>query len=62
MSKKRSEMRCPECGVDMNRHAEKLVDPINAQQAARADPALGGLIVEMYTCPSCGMVESRQGS
>jgi hypothetical protein len=40
----------------MNRHAEKLV----YSDAARIDPALGGLIEETHACPGCGNVESRR--
>ncbi len=53
-------MKCPECGVDMNHHAEKLVEPTNAREAAQADPKLGGLVEEMHTCPVCGLVHSRR--
>ena len=53
-------MICPECGVAMNHHAEKLVDPRDAHEAARLDPALGGIIEEMHACPQCGSGQSRQ--
>jgi len=53
---------CPQCGVEMNLHAEKLVEPTNAQEATRMDLALGGLIEEMHTCPACGQVHSRRAS
>lgn len=53
-------MRCPKCGAEMNRHAEKLVYPETAAEARRADPALGGLIEEMHACPNCGNVEARR--
>jgi len=42
----------------MNHHAEKLLDPRNAHEAARTDPALGGIIEEMHTCPQCGIGQS----
>ena len=60
MSEKTSKMICPQCGVEMNQHAEKLVDPRNTQEAARVDPALGGLIDEMHSCPKCGEVQTRR--
>jgi len=53
-------MMCPECGVEMNHHAEKLVDPRTAEEAAKLDAALGGIIEEMHTCPECGKVHSRR--
>jgi predicted RNA-binding Zn-ribbon protein involved in translation (DUF1610 family) len=57
-----SPMTCPECGVKMNHHAEKRVDPTTPEEAARMDPALGGIIEEMHTCPECGQVHSRRMS
>jgi hypothetical protein len=44
----------------MNQHAEKLVEPRSAADAAAIDTALGGLIEEVHTCPRCGRVESRR--
>ncbi len=56
---KKAPMICKECGVPMNCHAEKLVEPTNAAEAKRMDPSLGALIEEMHTCPGCGRVASR---
>jgi predicted RNA-binding Zn-ribbon protein involved in translation (DUF1610 family) len=53
-------LRCPKCGAEMNRHAEKLVYSDSLPDAARIDPALGGLIEETHACPGCGNVESRR--
>lgn len=58
MSKK--PMKCPECGVSMIHHAEKLVDPYRPQDRALVDPVLGGIVQEVHTCPECGTAESRQ--
>ncbi len=54
-------MTCPECGVTMNHHAEKLVDPYLPQHAALVDPKLGGMIEETHTCPECGKGHSCPG-
>jgi rubredoxin len=45
---------CPDCGVEMNFHAEKLVyrEP---EPSARARIAID----EIHACPSCGKIESR---
>jgi len=51
-------MTCPDDGVTMNHHAEKLVDPIGRDQA-QIDPALGGVIEEIHTCPKCGKARFR---
>lgn len=55
-------MTCPQCGVALNHHAEKLVEPTSTQEAAQMDPALGGLIEEMHSCPECGQAHSRRSS
>jgi hypothetical protein len=53
-----TKMICPHCRIEMNFHAEKLVysEP-NSQSIT--DPALGGHVEEMHTCPHCGTTESR---
>lgn len=48
------------CGADMNRHAEKLVQPQDAADLGLVDSALGGLLEETHACPRCGNVESRR--
>jgi predicted RNA-binding Zn-ribbon protein involved in translation (DUF1610 family) len=53
-------MKCPKCGAEMNRHAEKLIHPESVAEARRADPALGGLIEETHACPVCGNIEARR--
>jgi predicted RNA-binding Zn-ribbon protein involved in translation (DUF1610 family) len=55
-------MNCPECGAEMNPHAEKPVEPLTRVEAARADWVLGGMIEEIHECPRCGRVESRPSS
>jgi NAD(P)H-dependent FMN reductase/ribosomal protein S27AE len=55
-------MTCPQCGVEMNQHAEKLVDPTDAAEAAAVDPVLGGIVEELYTCPACGAGVARRGT
>lgn len=55
-------MTCPTCGATMNRHAEKLVEPRDAQEAETMDPRLGGIIEEIHTCPECGREASRKGA
>jgi len=54
-------MICPSCGVAMNLHAEKLVTPLNAEQAGQMDEALGGMVEEFHACPKCGGGASRFG-
>jgi ribosomal protein S27AE len=52
-------MMCPRCGIAMNHHAEKLIEPRSAAEAKHVDAALGGLVEEMHTCPGCGGSGSR---
>ena len=35
---------------------------VSAEEAARVDPALGGLIEEAYGCPECGKTASRRAA
>ena len=55
-----AKLRCPKCGAEMNRHAEKLVHPADLVEAQRIDSALGGLLEETHACPRCGNIESRR--
>ena len=56
-----NKMKCPDCGIDMNHHADKI-----DYSAALAEPAiateLGGVIEEVHTCPGCGKAELRIAS
>jgi len=62
MAGTRDKLLCPECDMELNHHADKLVDPVNAQEVAQLDPELGGLLEEIHCCPGCGKMESRGGS
>lgn len=55
-----AKMQCPQCGVDLNHHAEKLVYPTCPEDAAKVNPALGGIVEEIHTCPECGKSHSRR--
>ena len=55
-------MICPMCGIPMNHHAEKLVEPRDEDEARRSITAFGGVIEEIHTCPRCGRVGSRAES
>lgn len=52
-------MLCPECGVTMNHHADKLVLPTSVEQAGAMDPELGGILLEAHSCPECGTGAAR---
>ena len=53
-------MICPDCGVEMNHHADKLIHPTDASEAAQVDPALGGIVEEHHACPLCGKGHTSQ--
>ena len=54
-------LRCPKCGAEMNRHAEKLVHPGNSAELSLVDAALGGLLEEPMPIPVAAM-SNRDGS
>ena len=55
-------MMCPQCGIPMNRHAERLIEPRDAAEAKAMNPALGGVILELHRCPGCGDGGTRAGT
>lgn len=53
-------MMCPECGVEMNHHAEKIDYTAALDDPLHIDAQLGGALEEAYTCPHCGKTELRK--
>ncbi|MGH7795316.1 MAG: hypothetical protein ACREQ2_10525 [Candidatus Binatia bacterium] len=53
-------MICPECGDEMNHHADKLIYSANSDDVQQAYPQLGGVVEETHACPGCGAIESRR--
>lgn len=53
-------MQCPECGAEMNPHAEKPVVPGDAGELTQVAWKLGVVVEEIHQCPGCGRVESRR--
>lgn len=49
-------MRCPDCGAEMNHHADKLVRGEASEDAGGTD---GDSILEAHTCPGCGRYATR---
>ncbi len=45
----------------MNHHADKLVEPLDANEAKSMDLVIGGIIDEFHACPNCGLVDMRLG-
>ncbi|MBV8856965.1 MAG: hypothetical protein JOZ02_08555 [Acidobacteria bacterium] len=50
-------MNCPDCGAEMNHHADKLDQSAAADAASDTDE--GGLVIEAHTCPDCGRTAAR---
>ncbi len=55
-------MICPECGVEMNYHAEKIDYQAALQSAEVMDPELDGAVSEIHFCPQCGQSASRRST
>jgi ribosomal protein S27AE len=47
-------MTCPDCGVEMNCHAEKINYTLTLAEPGTVDPDLGGVVEAAHTCPNCG--------
>lgn len=52
-------MKCPECGDEMNHHADKVVPPSDPAGLQPADLVLGGVVQEAHACPRCGAIAMR---
>jgi NAD(P)H-dependent FMN reductase len=57
-----TKMICPECGMEMNHHADKLGLSGAAAEPEATDSDLGGVIEEAHTCPSCGKGAARRAA
>lgn len=55
-------MVCPDCGVEMNYHAEKIDYAAALDDPNAVDPDLGGVLEEAHTCPKCGKTALRRAS
>jgi predicted RNA-binding Zn-ribbon protein involved in translation (DUF1610 family) len=48
-------LRCPECGVEMNHHADKV-----DYTSGSTDPVWHGVLQQVHQCPDCGNIELRR--
>ena len=55
-------MVCRDCGVEMNRHAEKIDHLATLRDPAAIDLDLEGVVQEMHACPACGKSASRRST
>jgi predicted RNA-binding Zn-ribbon protein involved in translation (DUF1610 family) len=55
-------MICPDCGVEMNQHAEKIDYTAALDDPEAVDADLGGILEEVHGCPACGKTLVRRKS
>jgi len=55
---KTNKMICPDCGAEMNHHANKIDYSNDVPEEVDAD--LGGTIEEAHICPECGKTVMRK--
>ena len=53
-------MKCPNCGAEMNQHAEKIDYTAGLKDPQFTDPVMGGVIEEFHTCQKCGSNGTRR--
>jgi predicted RNA-binding Zn-ribbon protein involved in translation (DUF1610 family) len=51
---------CPECGVEMNRHALKVDYGAASDNPEVNDPDFDGVLEEVHACPVCGKASLRR--
>ena len=61
-NKKSNKMICPDCGVEMNHHADKIDYTATLSESDDIDPDLGGVLKEAHTCPECGKTAVRNAT
>jgi ribosomal protein S27AE len=52
-------MKCPNCGAEMNHHADKVVYGVDRQTEDSNAPGSEAVLEESHTCPGCGSPASR---
>ena len=55
-----NKMICPDCGSEMNYHAEKIDYTAALTDPDAIDLDLGGVLEEVHTCPGCGRTGTRK--
>ena len=60
MTKNMGKMVCPDCGVEMNHHADKIDYAAALEDPDASDTDFGGILEEAHTCPVCGNTHLRR--
>ena len=55
-----TKMICPDCGDEMNFHAEKINQSARADSESDASAEFGGVVEEIHTCPRCAAIATRR--
>jgi hypothetical protein len=55
-----AKLRCPECGAEMNHHADKPDYAAALADAGSVDPAIGAVVDEVHTCGACRLTVTRR--
>ncbi len=58
----KTKMTCPDCGVEMNYHAEKIDYNASLDEADAFDADFGGVIEEAHSCSLCGKTLLRKAA
>lgn len=58
--KTKEKMICPDCGVEMNHHADKIDYSAALEDEVAVDPVFGGVVEETHTCPACSRTHTRR--
>jgi rubredoxin len=57
-----NKMICPDCGVEMNHHANKIDYGVASDETAARDETFGGALQEAHCCPECGQTATREAA
>lgn len=60
MANTREKMKCPDCRIEMNHHADKIDYSEALEEGSQVDPVFGGIVEEAHTCPACGHTHLRR--
>ncbi|HEY6121332.1 MAG TPA: hypothetical protein VIV66_15345 [Pyrinomonadaceae bacterium] len=55
----KAKMICPNCGIEMNHHANKIDYSTLGDENGNEESIFGGVLQEAHTCPKCGRIELR---
>jgi predicted RNA-binding Zn-ribbon protein involved in translation (DUF1610 family) len=57
-----AKLRCPECGAEMNHHADRPDYAAALADPAAVDKTFGAVVDEIHTCPACAATATRRAT